>query len=109
VTPALGFLDPQIGVAAPAVTADRPRNTKRPSVLLHAGGASRLLCKIGSWQNRPSGYTYAWYWNGRRQQVRSKAVVMRSGSGWVRCAVTAVNAGGETTVTSAAVHVRRSR
>jgi secreted trypsin-like serine protease len=108
VTPALGFLDPLIGVTPPA-PAPPPRNTRRPSVLLHAGEAGRLLCKIGRWSNRPTSFTYAWYRNGRRERMRSKAVVVRrnSGSAWMRCSVTAVNASGTTTVRSAAVHVAR--
>jgi trypsin len=108
VTPALGFLDPLIGVTPPAGS-EKPRNTRRPSVLTHAGEAGRLLCKIGAWNNRPTDYTYAWYWNGRKQQVTSKAVTVarNAGGGWVRCEVTAVNAGGTSTVRSPAVHVKR--
>ena len=108
VTPALAFIDPLIGVAAPPPP-DRPRNTSKPTVLTHAGREGRLLCKIGLWNGRPTDYRFAWYWNGRKQQVRSKAVVVQqhTGSKWVRCAVTAVNAGGTTTVRSASVHVKR--
>jgi secreted trypsin-like serine protease len=108
VTPALPFIDPLIGVAPPPGP-HRPENTRKPIVLTHAGRAGRLLCKIGAWDNRPTDYTYAWYWNGRKQSLRSKAVVVpkRAGGGWMRCAVTAVNAGGKTTVRSAAVHVER--
>ena len=108
VTPALVFIDPLIGVVAPPPP-DPPHNTTRPTVLTHAGRDGRLLCKIGAWTNRPTSFSFAWYWNDRRQQASSKAVVVpkHTGSRWVRCAVTAVNAGGTTTVRSASVHVKR--
>jgi hypothetical protein len=83
----------------------KPIDTKRPS-LTRSGNT--LTCKRGTWRNA-SRYSYGWLVNGRAKKGASKpnlAVTKGLKRHNVACTVTASNAAGHTTASSAAFHVR---
>jgi hypothetical protein len=90
---------------APAPTA-KPVSVEKPRV---RRSGKKLVCKRGTWSNKPSRYSYRWLVNGNRKRGASgrKLGVTRNLRGRkVQCRVTAYNAAGATTALSRPVRIR---
>ncbi len=81
-----------------------PLNTSRPE-LTRSGNT--LTCRRGSWRTA-SGFSYMWRVNGTAQKVATPRLTVSNARKRrsVTCNVTASNAAGTTTATSAQLHVR---
>ena len=84
-----------------------PVNSIAPKVTGIAKVGQTVTCNGGTWKKSPTGYTYAWY-NGAstpvsRQQTLTLSPTQLGKS--MRCTVTATNAFGTSTATSATVKV----
>ena len=90
---------------APAPTA-KPVSVEKPRV---RRSGKKLVCKRGTWSNKPSRYSYRWLVNGNRKRGASgrKLGVTRKLRGRkVQCRVTAYNAAGATTALSRPLRIR---
>lgn len=96
---------PPVPTPPPSKTA-RPRDVKRPHV---TRSGNRLTCNQGTWADHPSGYRYRWTINGKvkRGAGGNRLHVTRGlRKATLRCSVTASNAAGHATATSAPYRLR---
>jgi hypothetical protein len=92
-----------VTVSSPAA----PANTALPAITGTTGPGGTLSCSTGTWTNAPTGYAYAWTAGGSpiAGETSSSHIVAEAVGTQLRCVVTATNAGGSASATSAAVTV----
>ena len=94
------------GNTSPGGGLAKPANTRKPT-LKRSGG--KLVCRPGSWANKPDGYGYSWRVDGKKKRGASAQRLRISrglhGRG-VQCRVTAYNDAGAATATSRVLRVR---
>ena len=94
-----GALDAATGVAAPV-------NTALPAISGSTMAGSTLTTSNGTWTGSPTGYSYQWKRNGTNisgATSSSYLLVTADLTAMISVTVTATNAGGSTSATSAAV------
>jgi hypothetical protein len=88
--------------AGPPVSSGAPTITGKPAA------GQTLTCSQGTWTNSPTGFTYQWFDNGTPLAGATAATytvtTLEEGTA-LTCAVTATNAAGAATATSAAVQI----
>jgi hypothetical protein len=86
-----------------------PANTALPHLQGSPVAGKVLECTVGTWNNAPTIFGYAWTRDGKRvegqETTQLKTKIADTGHA-MRCVVTARNATGSTVATSAAVKVR---
>jgi hypothetical protein len=88
----------------PPPTINRPVNVQKPGI---TRSRRKLTCNRGTWSNHPTRYTYRWIITGRAKGAsgRTLTVTHKLRRHRLRCVVTASNAGGSGTATSATLRV----
>ena len=89
------------------VNAGPPTITTAPAITGSTPTGSSLTCSTGTWTSTPTGYAYAWTSNGTPigGATSSTYVTVQAAGAAIRCVVTASNADGSATSTSAPVTV----
>lgn len=92
-------------VPAPRAKA-RPALRVRPTLSGRARVGATLVCTRGTWNGNPSGYVFTWRRDGKVIRHGSRHLVRTADRGHaLRCAVTARNTAGASTVASGAVRI----
>jgi hypothetical protein len=97
---------PTPGPTPPHPKLARPANTKKPHV---TRSGNTLTCNAGHWSNHPTRYQYRWTIDrkaAKHATGRRMGIIRKLHKHMVRCSVTATNAVGRATVTSAPLRVR---
>lgn len=101
VQPAGGQTPPPTGTPPPTATTGKPINDKKPHV---TRSRNVLTCSRGSWANNPVNFSFRWIVDGRtRHGARSVRLTVTRGlrGRQIRCSVTASNAAGVSSASSA--------
>ena len=105
---AIGFPMSAAGLALAGIATSAPVNTVVPVISGTVKRGSALTCSTGTWSNTPTSYTYQWQSAGSNigtNSSSSPALSLSDVGNEITCTVTATNAAGSASTTSAYVVV----